>query len=101
MWSFALLNKYLGQQIKDNVMDRACGLYVGDEKGIHCFSGETAANWHFGKPRRRWEDNIKTDCKEICWEGVDRIDLLHEMKCVLGLGQVAALMNAVMNLRVL
>jgi hypothetical protein len=25
----------------------------------------------FGRPRRRWEDNIRMDLKEIGWEGVD------------------------------
>jgi hypothetical protein len=28
-----------------------------------------------GRPRRRWTDNIKLDLKELCWEGVDRIEL--------------------------
>jgi hypothetical protein len=28
-----------------------------------------------GKPRRRWEDNIKTDLREIGWKGVDWIHL--------------------------
>jgi hypothetical protein len=24
-----------------------------------------------GRPRHRWEDNIKMDLEEICWEGMD------------------------------
>jgi hypothetical protein len=28
-----------------------------------------------GKPRHRWEDNIKIDLKEIGWEAVDWIHL--------------------------
>lgn len=24
-----------------------------------------------GRPKCRWEDNVKTDCKEMGWEGVD------------------------------
>jgi hypothetical protein len=28
-----------------------------------------------GKPRRRWEDNIRMDLREIGWEGVDWIHL--------------------------
>jgi hypothetical protein len=28
-----------------------------------------------GRPRRRWEDNIKTDLNEIRWEVVDWIHL--------------------------
>jgi hypothetical protein len=28
-----------------------------------------------GIPRRKWEDNIRIDIKEIVWNGVNRIDL--------------------------
>jgi hypothetical protein len=30
------------------------------------------------KPRRRWEDNIRNDLKEIVWECVDWIYLAQE-----------------------
>jgi hypothetical protein len=29
----------------------------------------------FGRPRHRWGDNIRTDLKEIWWEGVDLMHL--------------------------
>jgi hypothetical protein len=47
-----------------------------------------------GRPRRRWMDNIKTDLREIGWEGMDWIDLDQDSD------QWRALVNAVMNLRV-
>jgi hypothetical protein len=28
-----------------------------------------------GKPRRKWEDNIKMDLREVGWGGIDWIDL--------------------------
>jgi len=28
-----------------------------------------------GRPRRRWEDNIRMDLKELGWEGVDWMHL--------------------------
>jgi hypothetical protein len=31
-----------------------------------------------GKPRRRWEDNIRMGLREIWWEGVDRMHLAQE-----------------------
>jgi hypothetical protein len=31
-----------------------------------------------GKPRRRWEDNIKMDVKEVGWGGMDSIDLAQD-----------------------
>ena len=47
-----------------------------------------------GKPRRRWEDNIKMDLKEMGCGGVDWIELDQDSD------RWRALLNAVMNLRV-
>jgi hypothetical protein len=46
------------------------------------------------RPRRKWVDNIKTNLKEIGWNGMDWIDLAHNRN------QWRALVNTVMNLRV-
>jgi hypothetical protein len=48
-----------------------------------------------GRPRRRWVDNIKIDLREIEWDGIDWIDLAQNRE------QWRALVNTVMNLRVL
>jgi hypothetical protein len=29
-----------------------------------------------GRPKRRWENNIRMDPKEIGWEGMDRLHLV-------------------------
>jgi hypothetical protein len=32
-----------------------------------------------GRPRRRWEpNNVRTDVREVVWEGVDRIHLAQD-----------------------
>jgi hypothetical protein len=46
------------------------------------------------KPRRRWENNIKTDLRVIGWDGMDWI---HLAQCR---DQWRALVSTVMNLRV-
>jgi hypothetical protein len=46
-----------------------------------------------GRPRRRWEDNIKMDLQEVGW-GMEWIELAHDRD------RWRALVNAVMNLRV-
>jgi hypothetical protein len=46
-----------------------------------------------GRPRRRWEDNIKMDLQEVGW-GMDWIELAQDRD------RWRALVNAVMNLRV-
>jgi hypothetical protein len=48
-----------------------------------------------GRPRRRWEDGIRMDLEEIVWGGVEWIHL------ALDRDRWRALVNAVMNLRVL
>ena len=31
-----------------------------------------------GRPKSRWEGNIKMDLKEICWEGAEVLDLSQD-----------------------
>ena len=47
----------------------------------------------FGRPRRRWEDNIKMDLQEVGGAG-DRMELAQDRD------RWRALLNTVMNLRV-
>jgi hypothetical protein len=45
-----------------------------------------------GRPRRRWDDNIKTDLQEVSWDGTDWSDLAQDRD------RWRAVVNAVMNL---
>jgi hypothetical protein len=47
-----------------------------------------------GRPRRRGENNIRMDLREIGWGGMDWFDLAQDRD------QWRALVNTVMNLRV-
>ena len=49
---------------------------------------------HSGRPRHRWEDNIKMDLQEVGCGGMDCIELAEDRD------RWRALVNAVMNLRV-
>jgi hypothetical protein len=40
--------------------------------------GKTDWKMPLGKPRRRWEDNIRMDLREIGWEIVNRIHLVQD-----------------------
>ena len=44
-----------------------------------------------GRPRHRWEDNIKIYIQEVGWGGMDWIDLAQDS------GRRRTLVNAVMN----
>jgi hypothetical protein len=49
----------------------------------------------FGKPRSRWENNIRLDLMEIVWESADWIHLAEDRD------QWRAVVNTVVNLRVI
>jgi hypothetical protein len=56
--------------------------------------GKSEGKRPLGRPRRRWEDNIRMDLREIGWGGMDWIDLAQDRD------QWRALVNTVINLRV-
>jgi hypothetical protein len=57
--------------------------------------GKTEGKRPLARLRRRWKDTIKMNFKEIGWGGMDWINLLQDWD------QWRALVNTVMNLRVL
>jgi hypothetical protein len=58
------------------------------------FIGKPEGKRPRGRRRRRWEDNIRMDLREIGWEGVDWVHLDQERD------QWRAVVNTVMNLRI-
>jgi hypothetical protein len=52
------------------------GAYITHRRNAYkVLIGKPWGERSFGRPRYRWEDNIKMDVKEIGWEGVDWIQL--------------------------
>jgi hypothetical protein len=66
----------------------------GEERCIQGFSGKPEGRRPLERPRRRWEDNIKMDLREVGWGGMDWINLAQDRD------RWPALVSAVMNLRV-
>jgi hypothetical protein len=56
--------------------------------------GKPARKRLIGRPRYRWEDNIRMELMEIGWEGVDWIHVVQDGD------QRRAVVNTVMKLRV-
>jgi hypothetical protein len=68
---------------------------MGVRRGAYrALVGKPEGRRPLGRPRRRWEDNIKMDLREIGWGGMDWINLAQDRD------RWRALVNAVMNLRV-
>jgi hypothetical protein len=68
---------------------------MGERRGVYSvLVGKPEEKRPLGRPRRRWEDNIKMDLQEVGCGGMDWIELAQDRdRCL-------ALVNAVMNLRV-
>jgi hypothetical protein len=56
--------------------------------------GKSEGKTRLGRPRRRWEDNIKMDLQNVGCGGMDCIDLAQDR------ARYQAFVTAVMNLRV-
>jgi hypothetical protein len=68
---------------------------MGDRIGVYrILVGRPEGKRQIGRPRRRWEDNIEIDVKEVGWRGMDWIDLAEDRERWL------ALVNVAMNLKV-
>jgi hypothetical protein len=69
---------------------------MGEERNVYrVLMGKPEGNRPLGIPRHRWEDGIRMDLREIGWGSIDWIQLAQDRD------QWRALVNTVMNLRVL
>jgi hypothetical protein len=55
----------LGYQIKEDEMGEECGTHGKNRNAYRVLVGEREGKRPLGRPRHRWEDNIKVDIKEI------------------------------------
>ena len=58
-------------------MGRACGAYVEGRGVNRVLVGKPGGKRPLGRPRRRWEDNIKMDLQEVGWDCVDWMELVQ------------------------
>jgi len=68
---------------------------MGERRGVYrVLVGKPEGKRPLGRPRRRWEDNIKMNLQEVGCGGMDWIELAQDRD------RWRTLVNAVMNLRV-
>ena len=75
-------------------MGGACGTYGEGRRVYSVLVGKGERKSTLGRPRRRWEDNIKMDLQEVRCGGMEWIELAQDRD------RWRALVSAVMNLRV-
>jgi hypothetical protein len=76
-------------------MGRACSTNGANKNTYRILVGKPEGKRPLGRPRRRWVDNIEMDVRDIEWDGIYSVDLAQDRD------HWRALVNAVMNLRVL
>ena len=75
-------------------MGGACSAYGGEERSVQGYGEEPEGKRPLGRPRRRWEDNIKMDLQEVGGGCEDWMELAQDRD------RCRALVSTVMNLRV-
>jgi hypothetical protein len=76
-------------------MSGACSTY-GERRSVYrVLVGKPEGRNTLGRPRCRWEDNIKMDLQEVRFGNTDWIELAKDSD------RWRALVNAIINLRVL
>jgi hypothetical protein len=84
----------LGYRIKEDEMVGACSKHGRHENAYYIVNGTPGGKRSLGRPRRKWEENIRMDLREIGREGVDWIHLAQDRD------QWWAVVNMVINIRV-
>jgi hypothetical protein len=68
---------------------------IGEERVVHrVLVGKSGGKTPLGRPRRRWEDNIKVDVQEVGGDRADWMEMAQERD------RWRALVSTVKNLRV-
>jgi hypothetical protein len=75
-------------------MDGVYSTHGAKRTAYRILVGKPEGKRPLGRPRRRWENNIRMDLRGIGWGNMDWIDLAQDMD------QWRALVNTILNLRV-
>jgi hypothetical protein len=94
-FSYVILTQYLaGDKIEENEMGGACSTY-GEGRGVYrVLVGKPEVKRPLGRPKRRWEDNIRMDLQEVGYGFEDWIGLAQDRD------RWRALVSVVRNLRI-
>jgi hypothetical protein len=75
-------------------MGRVSSTHGEERNEYRILVGKPERKRPLGRPKRRWEHNIRMDLRETGWDGMDWTDLAHDRD------PWRALVNAVKNFRI-
>jgi hypothetical protein len=58
--------------MKDNIMSDVGAMHRKMRNAYRILVGRSEGKRPFGRPKRKWENNIKTDVGKIMWDGIER-----------------------------
>jgi hypothetical protein len=64
--------------VKEDEIGRECSIHGEKTNAYRILTGSREGKRPLGRPKRRWEDNIEIDLREIVWVGVNWIDLAQD-----------------------
>jgi hypothetical protein len=64
--------------MKENEMGGTCGTHGGGERCLQVSVGNPEGKRPLERPRRRWEDNIEMDLREVGIDGANWIRLAQD-----------------------
>jgi hypothetical protein len=67
----------VGHQVKKNEMGRTCSKPGERRVAYRALVGKAERRRPLGRPRPRWEHDIKMDLQEAGWGGMDRIKIFR------------------------
>jgi hypothetical protein len=70
-----LMPHCLGDQIEKNYVGRSCSTYAESRGVYRVLVGKPEGERPLGRPRYRWENNIKLNLSKVRCDGMDWIDV--------------------------
>ena len=59
--------RYSSDEVKNNEMDEACSIHGGEEGAYMILVRKTEGRMPLGRPKLRWENNIKMEFQAVEW----------------------------------
>jgi hypothetical protein len=77
-WAGEGQQQFSSQSVREDETDRACSMRREKSNAYVVLVGKQEGKRPLGRPKRKWEDNIKVDLREMGWNDIDWIHLTQD-----------------------